>query len=121
MAVDVICLGEILVDWISTTPGVELDQAPTLSKSSGGAPANTAVGLARQGISTGFIGGVADDVFGNWLVDVLKKEEIDISGAVRYANAQTRMAYVVTTANGDRKLAAFSHIACADACLAPQN
>ncbi len=111
---DVLCLGEILVDWICTTPGAELSDAHCFTKAPGGAPANTAVGLARQGIATAFIGRVADDGFGTWLRNVLEKEGIDTQGVITDTHAQTRMAYVVTTLTGDRKLAEFSRISCAD-------
>src|SRR4029453_80959 len=113
----VLCLGEILVDWVCTTPGAELDRAQLFTKAPGGAPANTAVGLRRQGVATGFVGRVAEDAFGRWLLQVLIDEGVDTSGTIVDADAQTRMAYVVTTITGDRKLAEFSKIACADARL----
>lgn len=117
----VLCLGEILVDWVCTTPGAELDRAQIFTKAAGGAPANTAVGLARQGVPTGFVGRVAEDAFGRWLLQVLIDEGVDTSGTIVDADAQTRMAYVVTTITGDRKLAEFSKIACADARLDSQD
>lgn len=116
---DVLCLGELLVDWVCTTPGAELDRAQMFTKAAGGAPANTAVGLARQGLLVGFIGRVSDDQFGMWLRSVLENDGIDTSGMKSDPYAQTRMAYVVTTNTGDRKLAEFSRIACADARLEP--
>jgi fructokinase len=111
---DVLCLGEILVDWVCTTVGAELDAAQSLTKAPGGAPANVAVGLARQGVSTAFIGRVSQDAFGEWLKDLLKNEGIDTTCTVADPKANTRMAYVVTTITGDRKLAEFSRVACAD-------
>lgn len=111
---DVLCLGEILVDWVCTTVGAELPESVQFTKAPGGAPANTAVGLARQGIKTGFIGRVSKDAFGEWLKAVLAENDIDVSMTIEDSQAQTRMAYVVTMANGDRKLAEFSRIACAD-------
>jgi fructokinase len=118
---DALCLGEIIVDWVSTTPGLELENAVDFRKAPGGAPANTAVGLARQGISTGFIGRVAGDAFGKWLKAILEKDGVDTSLTVVDPEAQTRMAYVITTGSGDRKLAEFSKIACADAQLQPED
>jgi fructokinase len=114
---DVLCLGEILVDWVCTEQGHELDTARSFTKAAGGAPANVAVGLARQGVSTGFIGRVSMDQFGKWLKELLEKEGIDTTGTVVDPEATTRMAYIVTTGTGDRKLAEFSRIACADALL----
>jgi fructokinase len=115
---DVLCLGEILVDWVCTEQGQELDSAKAFTKAAGGAPANVAVGLARQGVPTGFVGRVSMDQFGKWLKELLEKEGIDTTCTVMDPHATTRMAYVVTTTAGDRKLAEFSRIACADAQLA---
>jgi fructokinase len=115
--VEALCLGEILVDWVCTTVGAELDSAQVFTKAAGGAPANTAVGLARQGVPTAFIGRISDDSFGLWLKSILEKDGIDVRGTISDAQAQTRMAYVVTTTTGDRKLAEFTKIACADARL----
>lgn len=116
---DVLCLGEILVDWVCTTTGAELDRAESFTKAPGGAPANVAVGCSRQGIKTGFLGRVSNDAFGQWLKAILEEENIDTTGTVVDSQAQTRMAYVVTTASGDRKLAEFSKIAVADAQFSP--
>lgn len=114
MMSDVLCLGELLVDWVCTEPGAELRDALSFTKAPGGAPANTAVGLARQGIKSAFLGRVSQDEFGTWLRSVLQESGVDVSCTVFDPEAQTRMAYVVTTASGDRKLAEFSRIACAD-------
>ena len=69
---DVLCLGEILVDWVCTTVGAELDKAQQFTKAAGGAPANTAVGLARQKVPTAFLGRISDDAFGRWLRSILE-------------------------------------------------
>lgn len=114
---EVLCLGEILVDWVCTAIGEELDGARTFTKAPGGAPANVAVGLARQGVKTAFVGRVSTDAFGRWLKGILEDEGIDISCTVDDPEAQTRMAYVVTTKTGDRKLAEFSRISVADSRL----
>ena len=53
---DVLCLGEALIDLVPMATGVGLAEADTFVKAAGGAPANVAVGLARLGVSSGFIG-----------------------------------------------------------------
>ena len=45
----VVCLGELLIDFVSLESGVSLEQAPAFQKAPGGAPANVAVGLAKLG------------------------------------------------------------------------
>ncbi|GBO49798.1 aminoimidazole riboside kinase [Pectobacterium versatile] len=46
-------------------------------KCPGGAPANVAVGIARLGGNSAFVGRVGDDVFGHFLKTVLEQESVD--------------------------------------------
>lgn len=55
----VVCFGEILIDFVPTTNGLSLAEAPAFKKAPGGAPANVAVGIARLGGSSAFIGKVS--------------------------------------------------------------
>lgn len=54
----VVCFGEMLIDFVPTTSGLSLADAPAFKKAPGGAPANVAVGIARLGGSAAFIGKV---------------------------------------------------------------
>jgi len=54
----VVCFGEMLIDFVPTTSGLSLADAPAFKKAPGGAPANVAVGIARLGGSSAFIGKV---------------------------------------------------------------
>lgn len=54
----VVCFGEILIDFVPTVAGVSLAEAPGFKKAPGGAPANVAVGIARLGGNSAFIGKV---------------------------------------------------------------
>ena len=111
----------MLVDWVSRTRGEELDKAANFSRAAGGAPANTAVGAARLGMKSAFVGAFSDDKFGHWLRQELANNKVDISGTLLDSTAQTRMAYVVTLANGDRKFEDFTRFACADERLRPDD
>ena len=77
MNLDVICLGEVLVDFISTEPGVSVSEAPAFIKAQGGAMANVAVGLARLGVKSGFLGKVGRDEFGRFLEHGLRENKVD--------------------------------------------
>lgn len=48
----------MLIDFVPTTNGLSLAEAPAFKKAAGGAPANVAVGIARLGGSSAFIGKV---------------------------------------------------------------
>ena len=51
---DVVCLGELLVDMFPAEVGRRLVEVSAFRPKSGGAPANVSVGLARLGMQTGF-------------------------------------------------------------------
>lgn len=116
---EVLAVGEALFDWVSTDRGAGLETAEHFVKAPGGAPLNVGVALARLGVRAGFAGCVGDDPFGEALVALARREALDTTLMRRAPGRQTRMAYVVTTRNGDRRLAAFSTHACADEALGP--
>lgn len=65
-------LGDAVIDLIP-------DDAVHYKKCPGGAPANVAVGVARLGGHSGFIGRVGADPFGRYLASVLQQEQVNIS------------------------------------------
>lgn len=65
-------LGDAVVDLLPESEG-RLLQCP------GGAPANVAVGIARLGGNSGFIGRVDDDPFGRFMRHTLQQEQVDVS------------------------------------------
>ena len=106
---DVISFGELLIDFVLTVSGVNLIDAPAFKKAPGGAPANVAVGLARLGVSIGFMGKVGDDAFGHFLVNVLSENNVDIS-AMRFSHeARTALAFVSLDSQGEREFMFYRH------------
>ena len=105
----VLCLGEALVDMVPTRSGVGIAEAETFVKAAGGAPANVAVGLARLGVSSGFIGCVGDDPFGRFLADTLASEGVSTAGLRVTKEAPTALAVVSLGADGDRDFVFYGH------------
>ncbi|OMO95658.1 Carbohydrate kinase PfkB [Corchorus olitorius] len=71
----VVCFGEMLIDFVPTINGLSLADAPAFKKAPGGAPANVAVGIARLGGSSAFIG----KVWQHWLEKANANKEIYVS------------------------------------------
>ncbi len=117
--VDVITLGELLIDFVATESGVTLIKAPAFQKAAGGAPANVAVGLARLGVSSGFVGKVGDDDFGRYLAQVLAENGVDTSSLRFSHEARTMLAFVSLTTSGDRDFMFYRHPS-ADMLLGPE-
>ncbi|KAF3615147.1 putative fructokinase-6, chloroplastic [Capsicum annuum] len=103
----VVCFGELLIDFVPTLSGVSLSEAPGFKKAPGGAPANVAVGIARLGGSSAFIGKVGEDEFGHMLADILKQNNVDNSGMRFDTNARTALAFVTLRADGEREFMFF--------------
>jgi len=97
---DALSIGELLIDFVSTQKGVSLAESPAFEKKPGGAPANVAVGLARLGVSSGFVGKVGDDAFGAFLRDTLAAQGVDVSHLATTDAARTTLAFVSLTPDG---------------------
>ena len=94
MTCDVVCIGEALIDLVPTEPDVALADASSFRKAAGGAPANVAVGLARLGAASGFIGMVGDDPFGEHLVRILAAAGVEVTAMRRSSESLTSLAFV---------------------------
>ncbi|MDI6903369.1 MAG: carbohydrate kinase family protein [Methanocellales archaeon] len=69
----------------------------------GGSAANTIVGLARLGVSTGFIGIVGDDIEGKIIMDDFAAEGIDVS-RIRRVRGSSGTALGLVDKHGERVL-----------------
>ncbi|EGT5701639.1 aminoimidazole riboside kinase [Cronobacter sakazakii] len=87
MSAKVWALGDAVVDLLPDGHG-RLLQCP------GGAPANVAVGVARLGGASGFIGRVGHDPFGAFMTQTLKEENVD-TGAMHQDRAHRTSTVVV--------------------------
>jgi len=89
----VIAIGEILVDFVSTKPG-SYSEVPAFEKCFGGAPMNTIVGVSRLGVSGGAITAVGDDPFGKFLLEELKLNKVDTSQVKFKKGRRTTISFV---------------------------
>ena len=104
-----LCIGELLIDFVSTTPDVTLTDAPGFVKAPGGAPANVAVGLARLGIEPGFIGKVGADPFGYFLIETLQQNDVDTTYLIAGEESRTTLAFVATRSDGKKDITFYRH------------
>lgn len=94
--------GELLIDFVALETGVMVGDASGFVKAPGGAPANVAVGVAKLGMASAFLGQVGDDPFGHFLEGVLRAEGVNTSGMTFSAAARTALAFVSLRADGER-------------------
>jgi sugar/nucleoside kinase (ribokinase family) len=93
-------MGEILIDFIPIQPS-RYTRAPAFEKCFGGAPFNYAVAAARLGAKVGALAAVGADPFGDFLVETLRRNNIDIS-QIKVKKARTTLAFVVSQPGGER-------------------
>ena len=91
---DIVCLGEVLVDMFPAELGRKLAEVSAFRPKPGGAPANVAVAAARLGAESAFIGKVGDEAFGHHLADVLADEGVETRGMRFDTYARTGLAFI---------------------------
>ncbi|MEM2754841.1 MAG: carbohydrate kinase family protein [Candidatus Methanomethylicia archaeon] len=83
MVLDVVCIGNVNIDVIAYINHIpdpdESTYASNLIISPGGSAANTAVGISRLGLKSGFIGRVGADPYGQLLIKSFIEEGVDVS------------------------------------------
>lgn len=72
------------------------------ARNPGGAPANVAVAAGKLGAHTAFLGKAGKDAHGEFLREVLKKEQVDTSGLILDKEYFTTLAFVDVKENGER-------------------
>lgn len=101
MKYDLLCLGELLIDFVEQNKLHDLTDL--YQANAGGAPGNVACTSQRFGLKTGFIGAVGDDVFGRILIDTLRSNEVDVRGVQVIPNVMTTLAFVSLGSEGIRE------------------
>ena len=110
---DVYSIGECVIDFL---PG---EQPGSYVRNAGGAPANAAIAVARNGLKAGFCGKVGDDDFGRFLQKTLTDEGVELLCPQRTDAAVTTMAFVTLSPEGERSFT-FARKPGADMLLAPE-
>jgi fructokinase len=84
--------GDALIDFL---PVKSVDGRDAIVPVVGGACLNIAVGIARLGAPTGFVGGISTDLFGRMIADHASASQVELRYATR-SDRQTTLAFVRT-------------------------
>lgn len=93
---DIYSIGEMVIDFI---PGSE---PGSYVRKAGGAPANVAIAVAKNGLEAGMCCSVGDDDFGRFLMDTLAEHSVRQINPRLCKQAVTTMAFVTLSEDGDR-------------------
>ena len=108
MNLEVVCFGALNVDKLYKVDRLAgADEESVIldfKESPGGSAANTAVGLARLGVKTGYIGKVAEDREGGLLLKSFTDEGVDTEGIVISKTGRSGSVLGFVDQKGDRAL-----------------
>lgn len=111
--VDIIGLGEAVIDWVAEIPHFprpdEKVDALTEKYFPGGVTANFLVAIARLGGRCGFIGAVGDDLYGDFLIKDFKNENIDVSFISKKLGKKTPINFIFI-AKGEKTIIQSTHM-----------
>jgi 2-dehydro-3-deoxygluconokinase len=93
----ILCLGEALIEFNQTRRG-----APEYLQGFGGDTSNAAIAAARQGAEVAYLSRVGRDEFGQLLLELWRKENVDVSGVRVDASAPTGVYFVTHGEDGHR-------------------
>ena len=119
MSLDIVALGETLVEIMRTRVDDPLDElSDFVGPFPSGAPAIFADAAARLGRKVGFIGAVGEDDFGSCLLDRFRADGLDTTYCPRVPDRATGVAFVTYFSDGSRRF--LYHIAHAAAGQLPE-
>ncbi len=98
----ILCIGELLIDFICTDINSSLKDGISFQKKAGGAPANVAAAICKLGGRAAFVGKVGEDPFGRFLKSTLESYSVDTSMLIFDKNLPTTMAFVSLKSDGER-------------------
>lgn len=96
MAIDILALGEPMVEFNQTGEG----GGRMYLQGFGGDTSNAAIAAARQGASVGYLSAVGDDVYGQMLRALWRREGVDAGGVRTDPQAFTAVYFVTHDAQG---------------------
>lgn len=98
----ILCMGELLIDFICSDIGMGLTRGVNFVKKAGGAPANVSSAITKLGGEAYFAGKVGNDNFGMFLKETLEEAGVDTSMLVLDNKSNTTLAFVSLNESGER-------------------
>src|SRR3990167_2314727 len=98
---NVVSIGEILVDWLSLTPGASLLDATKFCRSLGGNATNVAIGLQRLETPVKLIGKIGTDFHAEYLKLMLHNEGMSLDWIIEDDQHPTAQCFMTTSADGE--------------------
>jgi len=92
--IDILCVGEVLVDFIGHQNNVLITETRDYHRYLGGSPANVAMNCKRLGLSSTLVSSVGNDGFGEYIFKRLEEIGINTSNVKKLENKSTSVIFV---------------------------
>lgn len=115
----IFAIGEALIDFIPSQKGCSLKEVVSFERVAGGAPANVCGAIAKLGGNASFITQLGEDAFGEFIIDELKKVNVDTNYVLQTNKAGTGLAFVSLKEDGNRDFSFYRNPS-ADLLLSPE-
>ena len=91
--IDILCVGEVLVDFIGHQPDVHINETRDYHRYLGGSPANVAMNAARLGLNSAMVACVGNDGFSEYVFERFAEIGVDSSN-VKKSDLATSVIFV---------------------------
>ena len=98
----IVCIGELLIDFICKDIGSDIVDGEIFEKKAGGAPANVCAAACKLGQEVAFVGKVGNDSFGKFLEKTLIDSGVNTKMLYFDKELPTTLAFVSLKSDGER-------------------
>lgn len=92
--IDILCVGEILIDFIGHQQDVLINNTRDYHRYLGGSPTNVAINTARLGLQPMLISTIGNDGFGEYIIKKLTEVTISVEGVKKINRQPTSVIFV---------------------------
>ncbi|MFZ4678662.1 MAG: carbohydrate kinase family protein [Flavobacterium sp.] len=93
-SIDIICIGEVLIDFIGHEVNTSINRTKDYHRFLGGSPTNVAVNASRLGLNAVLVASCGQDGLGDYVIRKLKANHINISCVGKSEAAPTSVIFV---------------------------
>lgn len=93
-SIDIICIGEILIDFIGHEVNTSINRTKNYHRFLGGSPTNVAVNASRLGLNVVLVASCGQDGLGDYIIRKLKSNNLDINAIKKSEFLPTSVIFV---------------------------
>lgn len=93
-AIDILCVGEVLIDFIGHQSGILMKNTEHFTRNLGGSPTNVAANLAQLGLSSALVASVGNDGFGDYILERLQATGVRTNSIQKMDHKSTSVIFI---------------------------